>query len=108
MRYRGRAIGHSFDNDAEVWTLGALLNTDAGNAWIASVAAGDLNREGLESSTNTVASVKTRYRSASLVHRHRLAIGELQAAVGFEGFDNRVTGETDDEWRISLTWRQRL
>jgi hypothetical protein len=108
MRYRGRAIGHGFDNDAEVWTLGALLNTDAGNAWIASFAAGDLNREGAESTTNTVAAVKTRYRSASLVHRHRLAIGELQAAVGFEGFDNRVTGETDDEWRISLTWRQRL
>jgi len=34
-----------------------------------------------------VAAVKTRYRSASLVHRHRLAIGELQGAVGFEEFD---------------------
>lgn len=108
MRYRGRSIGHSFDNDAEVWTLGAMLNDNHDGAWVASVAGGDLNREGSPSSTNTVAAVKTRYRSASLVHRRRLPIGELQGALGFESFDNRVTGETDDEWRISLTWKHRL
>ena len=108
MRYRGRAIGHSLDNDAKVWTLGAILNEDSGHSWVVSLATGDLNREGSPSTTNTVAGVKTRYRSASLVHRRRLAIGELQGAVGFEGFDNRVTGDTDDEWRISLGWRYQL
>lgn len=108
MRYRGRSIGHSLDNDAEVWTFGAMLSENGGNSWTASLAAGDLNREGNPSTTNTVAAVKTRYRSASLVHRHRLAIGELQGAVGFEEFDDRVTGETDEDWRISLGWRYPL
>lgn len=108
MRYRGRSIGHSLDNDAEVWTLGAMLNVDAGNTWVASLAAGDLNREGEPGTTNTVAAVETRYRSASLVHRRRLSFGELQGAVGYENFDNRVTGATDEEWRVSLTWRHRL
>ena len=106
MRYRGRAIGHSIDNDAEVWTLGALLNDNHAGAWVASVAGGDLNREGLPSSTNTVAAVKTRYRSMSLVHRRELPIGELQGALGLESFKNSITGQTDDEWRVSLNWRK--
>lgn len=104
-RYRDRSIGHSFDNDAEVWTLGAMLNDRHDGAWTASVAAGDLNREGEPSTTNTVAAVKTRYRSASLTHRRALPIGELQGSLGFESFDDRVTGQTDDEWRVSLNWR---
>lgn len=108
VRYRGRAIGHSFDNDAEVWTLGAMLNDAAGGSWVASLASGDLNREGGPSATNTVAAEKTRYRSASLVHRRRLPIGELQGALGIESFDNRVTGQSDDDWRLSLTWQHRL
>lgn len=106
MRYRGRTIGHSFDNDAEVWTLGAVLSDTAGHSWTASLAAGELNREGSPSTTNTVAAVKTRYRSASLVHRRRLPIGELQGAIGVESFDNRVSGASDEEWRLSLDWRR--
>jgi len=108
MRYRGRAIGHSLDNDAKVWTLGSILNRDSGSSWQLSLAAGELNRKGSPSTTNTVAAVKTRYRSASLVHRRRLAIGELQGAIGYEGFDNRVSGKSDGEWRISLGWQHRL
>ncbi len=106
MRYRGRSIAHSFDNDARVWTLGAMLNEDGGNSWVASLAAGDLNREGGPSTTNTVAAMETAYRSASLVHRRRLPLGEFQAAAGLESFDNRVTGQTDNDWRISLNWRR--
>jgi hypothetical protein len=106
IRYRGRSIAHSFDNDAEVWTLGGILNDRGGGSWVASLAAGDLNREGAPSSTNTVAAVKTSYLGASLSHRRRLPIGELQAALGFESFEDDVTGETDDEWRVSLNWRR--
>lgn len=108
MRYRGRAIGHSFDNDAKVWTLGSILNRDSGNSWQLNLAMGDLNRKGSPSTTNTVAAVKTRYRSASLVHRRRLGFGELQGAIGYEGFDSRLDGRSDEEWRISLGWRHQL
>lgn len=108
MRYRGRSYAHSFDNDAEVWTLGAILNDTRGGSWTASVALGDLNREGAPSTTNTVAAEKTSYRSASLVHRRRLKFGELQGALGLESFENEVTGDTDDEWRASLSWRHAL
>ncbi len=106
-RYRGRTIGHSFDNDAEVWTLGTMLNDRYAGSWTAILAAGDLNREGVEPSlTNTVAANKTRYRSASLVHRRFLWLGEVQASLGFESFDDRTTGETDDQWRVGLNWRR--
>ncbi|MCK6370101.1 MAG: capsule assembly Wzi family protein, partial [Gammaproteobacteria bacterium] len=104
-RYRDRAIGHSFDNDAEIWTLGALLNDRRDGAWVGSIAFGDLNREGNPSVTNTVAAVETRYLSVNLSHRRPLPLGELQAAVGLESFDNRVTGATDEEFRASLNWR---
>ncbi len=108
MRYRGRSIGHSFDNDAEVWTLGAMLNDPHDGSWLLTVATGDLNREGAPSATNTVAAVKTGYRSASLVYRRPLLIGELQALFGLESLDNEVTGASDDNWHFALNWRHSL
>jgi hypothetical protein len=106
VRYRGRSIGHSFDNDSEVWTLGALLNDGHEGSWMLSLAAGDLNREGAPSSTNTVAAVKTAYRSVSFVHRRSMPIGEIQAMVGMESFEDAATGDDDQDWLISLNWHR--
>lgn len=106
VRYRGRSIGHSFDNDAEVWTLGAMLNDNQDRSWTATLAAGDLNREGSPSDTNTVAAQRTRYRSMSLVHRRELLGGELQGMAGVESFDDKITGDDDLDWRLSVNWRR--
>jgi len=105
MRYRGRSIGHSFDNDAEIWTLGAMLNDRHDGSWLLSLAVGDLNREGNPSATNTVASVKTEYESLTFTHRRVLPFGEIQASAGVESFDNTVTGKDEQDWRLSLNWR---
>ena len=106
MRYLGRSIGHTFDNDAEVWTLGAMLNDSRNGSWRLTLAAGNLNREGQPDPANTVTPVKQKYRSANLVHRRSLQIGELQAEVGIESLDNQVTGEDDQDWRVSLNWHR--
>ena len=105
MRYRGRSIGHTFDNDAEIWTLGGMLNDAGGHSWILTLGAGDLNRVGSPDSANTVAAVKTRYRSAQLTHRRQLRLGELQAGVGFESLHAETGGGRDDDWQLFLGWR---
>ncbi len=77
MRYRGRAIGHTADNDAEIWSLGVLLNDADDHSWALTLSAGDLNREGEPDPANTVTPVKQEYVGASLVHSRSLPVGTL-------------------------------
>jgi hypothetical protein len=105
FRYKGRSIGHSFDNDAEVWTLGAMLNDSHDASWLLTLASGNLNRQGVSDPANTVTPVKKDYWNASLVHRRRLPVGEIQAVAGVESLDDPVTGHNDQDWRVSLNWR---
>jgi hypothetical protein len=81
-----------------------MLNDTHDASWLLTLAAGDLNREGSPSPTNTVARVKTGYRSASFVYRRSLRIGEIQAAVGLESFEDDLTDEDDQDWQASLNW----
>lgn len=106
MRYRGRAIGHTADNDAEIWSLGVLLNDADDHSWALTLSAGDLNREGEPDLANTVTPVKQEYVGASLVHSRSLPVGTLRAGLGFESRDTPSTGATDEDWRLFLEWRQ--
>jgi hypothetical protein len=96
-RYQGRAIGHSFDGDASVFTLGGAL-TDAGdNAWLVTIAAGNLNRFSAWPSTTAVN--KSRYRELEIVHRRRFWLGELGLGLGYDYRKDTVTGVKSDEVR---------
>ena len=104
-RYRERSIGHSFDNDAEIWTLGAMLNDSHDGSWLLTLASGNLNREGASDPANTVTATKKKFQSVGLVHRRSLPIGEIQAVVGLESLEDDVTGEDEKDWRVSLDWQ---
>ncbi len=106
MRHRGRPLAHSLDNDAEVWTLGILLNDRRDASWQLRVSAGDLNREG--TAPNTVAAGDTTYKSVQLDYRRPLPVGRLDASAGVERFSPRTGGASDDDWRLSLGWSHGL
>ncbi len=105
VRYRGRAIGASFDNDAKIFTLGGVLTDERDHAWLATLAYGDLNRKGRPDPANTVAAVETDYGEAELIHRRPFWVGDWDLGLGYEYRKNRVTGESDDDWRVFLQWR---
>ena len=101
-RYKQRAIGHSFDGDSSVFTLGTTLTDNAGHAWIATVAAGNLNRRSAR--PTTTADNKTRYREVEVVHRRPLWVGDLSAGLGYDYRKDTVTHVKDDEFRVFLRW----
>jgi hypothetical protein len=105
-RYKGRAIGHSFDGDSSVFTLGGTLSTRADNAWVASMAIGNLNRRSARPSTT--AQNKTRYRAINLTHRRPLWVGELQAGLGYDYRKDTVTGNKIDDFQFFLEYSLRL
>jgi hypothetical protein len=104
MRYRGRTLGHSADNDAEIYTLGLVLTGDDGRSWLLSATTGDLNRLGPPDPANTVAAEATDYLGLRLVHRRRLPFGALQFLAGVESFET-ASGGTDRDVRVSVGWR---
>ena len=104
-RDRGRSIGHSFDNDASVFTLGSSLTGRRANTWYGTIAYGNLNRLENPDSRNTVAQVKTRYREIELMHRRSIIVGEIHLGLGYEYRKNTVTGVSDDEVHAFLEWQ---
>lgn len=104
-RDRGRSIGHSFDNDASVFTLGSSLTGRRANTWYGTIAYGNLNRLENPDSRNTVAQVKTRYREIELMHRRSIIVGEIHLGLGYEYRKNTVTGISDDEVHAFLEWQ---
>jgi hypothetical protein len=96
-RYKGRAIGHSFDGDSSVFTLGGMLTGDAGSRWLVTAAIGNLNRRNAR--PTSVAANKTRYRDIELVHKRGLWIGELSLGLGYDYRKDTVTGVKDDNIR---------
>ena len=104
MRYRGRAIGFSADNDAEVTTVGGLLSFNDSGSLLLNVTAGELNREGAPDLANTVTAVPADYIGLNLNYQRPLPIGQLRTGLGYESFDRADSGG-DEEWRGFLEWR---
>lgn len=96
-RYKGRAIGHSFDGDSSVFTLGGVLTGNANHSWLVTLAYGNLNRHSAR--PTTTATNKTRYRDVELVHRRALWVGELSLGLGYDYRKDTVTGVTNDNVR---------
>ena len=104
-RYRGRRIGHSFDNDASIFTVGGVLIDNSDNSWMVTLGYGKLNRHGPEDIRNTVARVQTEYREIELSHSRSIAFGELSAGLGYDDRKNTVTGDSDGDVSAFLEWR---
>jgi hypothetical protein len=103
MRFRGRAIGFSADNDAEVVTVGGVMALND-SSWLFSITAGELNREGSPDPANTVTAVPADYLGLNLNYQRPLPLGQLRTGLGYESFDLGAAGR-DEEWRGFLEWR---
>lgn len=108
LRYRGRAFGHTADNDTEIWTLGAMLNDNHDGFWLLTLTDADLNRVGEPDPANTLTETHKEYRAAMLTHSRPLPIGRLQAGLGYEWEEDPATGENDDNWRAYLQWQYQI
>jgi hypothetical protein len=104
-RYRGRSIGHSFDNDASVFNLTGMLIDEHDHLWMTVLAYGKLNRHGKPDPRNTVAEALTDYAEAELLHRRGIVLGEITAGLGVEYRKNRQTRDSDTDLRLYLEWR---
>ncbi len=105
-RYRGRSLASTLDNDASVFTLGGVLTTTRGDAWLLKLGYGNLNRKATPDERNTVAMTKTRYREILLTHRRALKYGELHLGAGYDYRKNVATGMDDSDARLFIEWQQ--
>ncbi len=104
VRYRGRPIANSADNDAKLVTAGLVFNQVDDSRWTMTATGGKLNREGLFGNANSVSPERADYLGVSLGHRRALGLGELQAVAGYESIDP-VSGSRSDDWRFSVQWQ---
>ena len=104
-RYRGRSIGHSADNDAEVISVGGTAIEADGDSWIAILRVADLNNEGDPDPRNTVTPTPADFTAFEISHRKVLPYGELEIGAGVSRFEDRLTGREDDDSRLFVSWR---
>jgi len=101
-RYKGRAIGHSFDGDSSVFTLGGTLSDSGDNSWVVTAAVGNLNRASERPTTTAIN--KTRYRAFNLTHRRPVWIGSLYAGLGYDYRKDTVTGAKIDDFQFFVEY----
>ncbi|MEL6447879.1 MAG: capsule assembly Wzi family protein [Pseudomonadota bacterium] len=104
-RYRGRSIGHSADNDAEVISLGGTAIEPDGDSWIAILRIADLNNDGEPDPRNTVTPTPADFTAFEISHRKVLQYGELEIGAGVSRFEDRLTGVEEDDSRLFVSWR---
>ncbi|MEL7298113.1 MAG: capsule assembly Wzi family protein, partial [Pseudomonadota bacterium] len=104
-RYRGRSIGHSADNDAEVVSIGAIAVTQTGDTFLAVIRSADLNQEGEPDPANTITPTPASFQSIELSWRTSVGSGELEVGAGVSRFEDSLTGQSNDDARIFVGWR---
>jgi hypothetical protein len=103
-RYRGRAIGHTTDSDAESYAVGAVYVTPGGKTWSATMRAARLNHDGVDA-RNTVAPGPAKYGALEIGWRGELFNGSLSLDVGGEGVRPEGGDDHDVQPFGFLGWR---
>lgn len=101
-RYKGRTVGHSFDRDSSVFTLGAVIDDRFENQFLVTAAIGNLNRR--RAGTTTTSDGKSRYRSITAIWRRPLWIGDLQAGLGYDYRKRTANGESSSDVNAFARW----
>ena len=104
MRFRGRTIGYSADNDSELVTLGGLLNLNDESSLMLNTVFGELNRVENPDLRNSITADPLDYIGVNLFYQRSLPVGELRASVGYESFEGVILAK-DDNWRGFVEWR---
>ncbi len=106
-RYRGRVVGQNSDNDSRVVSAGLLLVDDAAMQWQALVRYGKLNRGGAPDERNSLTPTPQEIASIDLTHSRFFRYGEIRVSLGLERIDDTASGQTRDDVRAYLEWRNR-
>lgn len=104
-RYKGRSIGHSADNDAELFSVGGIAVEPDGDVWQGVMRFGELNNAGAADIRNTVSTTPADYLEIEISHRKSLDFGEIEIGVGLSRFEDTITGEEQDDTRLFVGWR---
>ena len=103
-RYRGRVIGHSIDNDGEMYSLGLVLTQERGNYWNFLLRRIRLNVGGTRA--NSVSADKDGLWNVALNRTWNSMAGEINIGVGYDFYD---TGSVvEDEGTVFLRWTKEL
>lgn len=111
-RHYGRSIGHSLDNDSQLWTLGVNLVHDNGGLWGLRLLSGELNTDGTDDTApggNPLVDAATDLRGIGLLHE-RAALFGTRIGLGVEGLQLEPVGggdtslETTAYFEIRRTW----
>tara|TARA_B110000438_G_scaffold301695_1_gene357255 strand:+ start:647 stop:2425 length:1779 start_codon:yes stop_codon:yes gene_type:complete len=106
-RYQGTNIGHSIDGDSRLISIGAILIGENSQLFKSSLSIGQLNR-GSTSSYQLVEN-RTDYFNFDLGYQFDLywfdiGIGSFDLGVGLDLFKDKVTGNSDNQPRVYLSW----
>ena len=104
--YRGRIIGHGFDNDALVYSVGAIVVGEEGNSWQVLGRFGDLNRVGRDPN-HSVAVDPQEMASIDIQHTRTTRMGQFDIGLGFEQREDMATGANTRDARGFLRWIRR-
>lgn len=104
-RYRGRSVGHSIENDAEIVTIGLILQNEEETEWAATLRVGELNAGGEPDFANTLTPTPQELISLDIRHSRVFAFGEVSGGVGYQGLDDELSGQSENDLRFFLQWR---
>ena len=107
-RYRGRAIGHSSDNDAASVAFGLIASDQEYGEWSLSVRHFRLNRGGPADSRNTVAPTPRDLTDVDIVHRRSYENVELEFGLGAERMEVKSNNADDTDVRVFVGATLRL
>ena len=101
--HEGRIIGHGLDNDASVYSMGAVVVTAEGNVWQVLGRFGDLNRVGTDH-YHSVAIVPQEMVSIDIQHTRHSPIGLFEVGMGRERREIMATGANSSDYRSFIRW----
>ncbi|MEC9376017.1 MAG: capsule assembly Wzi family protein [Pseudomonadota bacterium] len=108
-RYYDRSIGHTFDNDSSVFSLGGIFIDNKDSIWTAKLNFGNLNRDDesnrpLENIRNTVAKEKTKYAELLIDFTKDTKFGRFRLGTGYDYRKITRTGEKEKDLEFYLEW----
>ena len=104
-RYRGRAIGHGADNDAELLSAGVVLVDADETQWRVLLRTGELNIGGAPDAANSLTPTPQDIVSIDVAHRRAYWFGVLDVGVGYESIDDAASGSSSSDSRVYVQWR---
>jgi hypothetical protein len=99
--YRGRIVGHSLDNDSQMFTVGGIFTASDGNSLSVAIRKVTLNRDG---GAHAISDVSANLGNVELRYSWNFAIGRLIAGVGYD--DQTAGASFGTDVRGFLNWQQ--